>query len=240
MSSIPQIEQYAMPTAAELPGNVARWELDPDRAVLLIHDMQEYFLRPFDPVPPLRDALVRHIARLRARCAALGVPIAYTVQPGGMTRTQRGLLHDFWGPGMGVSSEDRRVIDALTPGPDDWIFTKWRYSAFYHSDLARRIREEDRDQIVVCGVYAHVGVLMTTLDAFTRDIQPFLAADGIADFTAEYHRLALWYAAQRCAVVGTTDGLLGQLAAVGTADNAATAGMAGRIEEHRSAGRIAV
>lgn len=44
---------------------------------------------------------------------------------------------------------------------------------------------------------------MTAVDAFTNDIQTFLVGDGVADFDADYHRKALEYAAERCAVVVT-------------------------------------
>jgi isochorismate hydrolase len=211
-----------MPTAGDLPANTARWTVDPDRAVLLMHDMQRYFLRPLPA--PLRDRLVRNAALLRERGTALGVPVAYTAQPGGMTDEQRGLLKDFWGPGMRVDPEDRQVVEPLAPGVGDWTFTKWRYSAFFRSSLLERMRAAGRDQLVVCGVYAHVGVLMTAVEAFSHDIQPFLVADAVADFSAEYHRLAIEYAAQRCAAVTTADGVLADLEASGAA---AGAGMSG-------------
>ena len=128
-----------------------------------------------------------------------------------MTPDQRGLLHDFWGPGMRADVADRAVVDELAPATGDWTLTKWRYSAFHRTDLLDRMRDGGRDQLVICGVYAHVGVLMTACDAFSSDIQPFLVADAIADFTLDHHQLALAYAAQRCAVVATTDALLEQL-----------------------------
>lgn len=89
------------------------------------------------------------------------------------------------------------------------MLTKWRYSAFFRSDLLARMRDQGRDQLIVCGVYGHVGVLATALDAFTNDIESFLVADAVGDFSAAYHRLALDYAAARCSVVTSTEEVFG-------------------------------
>lgn len=206
MPGIPPIEPYALPTAGDLPANTARWTVDPKRAVLLVHDMQRYFLRSFPS--PLREELIGNAALLRQWSLAHGVPVAYTAQPGGMSDARRGLLKDFWGPGMRTDPSDREVVGELTPGPEDWLLTKWRYSAFFRSDLLERMRAGGRDQLIVCGVYAHVGVLMTAAEAFTHDIQTFLVADAVGDFSAEYHALALRYAAERCAAVITAKEVL--------------------------------
>jgi isochorismate hydrolase len=208
MPGIPEIVPYAMPE--DLPANVARWTVDPSRAVLLVHDMQHFFLRPFGGRAPAPE-LVANTTRLRRTAAALGMPVAYTAQPGGMTREQRGLLKDFWGPGMTPSAVDREVIAPIAPADGDWLLTKWRYSAFFNTELRARMWRAGRDQLLVCGVYAHVGVLMSAVEAFTYDIQPFLVADAVADFSEAEHRLALDYAAGRCAVVTTTDDVLAQI-----------------------------
>ncbi|MBR8641436.1 isochorismatase family protein [Streptomyces tuirus] len=199
------ISPYPLPAEGDLPPAVVPWKAAADRSVLLVHDMQRYFLRPLPE--DLRRELVRNAARLRDRCAELGIPVAYTAQPGGMTDEQRGLLKDFWGPGMTPDPEDRQVVDALAPAERDWLLTKWRYSAFFKTDLLQRMRAEGRDQLILCGVYAHVGVLATAVDAFTHDIQPFLVADATADFSRGHHRSALTYAAERCALVTTVKGL---------------------------------
>ncbi|MEU4533363.1 isochorismatase family protein [Streptosporangium sp. NPDC023825] len=201
MPGIPPITPYPLPTAGDLPRNTARWTPDPARAVLLIHDMQRYFLKPFSPL--MREELVGAVARLREQSAAQGVPVAYTAQPGSMTDEERGLLKDFWGSGMRRAPEDRLMADELAPAPGDWEFTKFRYSAFARTDLLERLRAAGRDQLIVCGVYAHVGVLMTAVDSFTHDLETFLVADAVADFSPDYHRLALTYAAERCAVLLT-------------------------------------
>ncbi|MEV0439410.1 isochorismatase family protein [Streptomyces spectabilis] len=205
MPGIPDIAAYPMPGEHDLPANTARWTVRPDRAVLLVHDMQRYFLRPY-PAAHRRE-LVGNVRLLREGCARLGIPVAYTAQPGSMTEEQRGLLRDFWGPGMRLAPEDRAITDELAPRPHDWLLTKWRYSAFFRSDLLDRMRAAGRDQLLVCGVYAHIGVLATAVEAFTHDIETFLVADATADFSAAEHRLALTYAARRCAVVATTRGL---------------------------------
>ncbi|NEB08060.1 isochorismatase family protein [Streptomyces coelicoflavus] len=213
MAGIPEIRPYPMPSATELPAGVVDWSVDPDRAVLLVHDLQKFFLSPFPAgEQPVTD-LVRNAGALRDRCAALGAPVAYTAQPGGMSPEQRGLLADFWGPGMTPSPEHREVVNPVAPAPGDWMLTKWRYSAFFRTDLLRRMRDAGRDQLVICGVYAHVGVLTTAIEAFTHDIQPFLVADAVADFGPAEHRMALEYAAGRCAAVVTTGELLAGLPA---------------------------
>lgn len=195
---IPRIDAYAMPVG--LPDNSARWSIDPRRSMLLIHDMQRYFVEMFPADrSPVRE-LVGNISRLRASCAASGVPVGYTAQPGGMTAQQRGLLADFWGPGMTTDPEQREIVAPLAPAAGDQVYTKWRYSAFHRSDLLAFLREQGRDQLILCGVYAHVGVLMTACDAFTHDIQTFLVADAVADFSPTHHWWALEYAAERCAV----------------------------------------
>ncbi|NUP31213.1 MAG: isochorismatase family protein [Streptomycetaceae bacterium] len=195
MTGIPPISSYPLPAAGDLPGNVVKWTVDPGRAVLLVHDMQHYFLRA---VPrPLRSALVRNAAALRDRCAAAGMPVAYTAQPGGMSYEDRGLVTDFWGPGMRTDPADRAVVPELAPADGDWLLTKRRYSAFFRSDLLARMRAAGRDQLVVCGVYAHIGVQATAVDAF----RAFVVADAIADFCADDHRRALDYVARTCGMV---------------------------------------
>ncbi|KVE27446.1 isochorismatase [Burkholderia singularis] len=192
-----------MPVASQLPVNIARWRIDPRRAVLLLHDMQRFFVRRI-PSAGAGAALVDNASAILRYCRAAGVPIAYTAQPGGMTKEQRGLLNDFWGPGMRVAPEDRNIVDGLAPEPDDWVLTKWRYSAFFKSNLLQRMRDAGRDQLIVCGVYAHVGVLTTVIESYSNDIETFLVADAIADFSLDRHLMALRYAASCCAVVLTT------------------------------------
>jgi isochorismate hydrolase len=210
-TGIPAIPSYPMPTGAELPPQVVPWQPDAGRAVLLVHDMQRYFLEPFPPDASPTVDLLTNVRALRDECHRLGIPVVYTAQPGGMSPQDRGLLLDFWGPGMAAVPEHRAIVDAVTPGPVDVVLTKWRYSAFHRTPLREVLHRHGRDQLVVCGVYAHMGCLMSAMDAFSHDVQPFLVADAVADLTPEYHRLALDLAARRCAATPTTAEVLADL-----------------------------
>ncbi|MFN8203941.1 MAG: isochorismatase family protein [Solirubrobacteraceae bacterium] len=213
--SLPRIAPYPMPGAAALPANRVTWRPDPDRAALLVHDMQRHFLAPFDrgrePIPQL----LANVAALRRCCAELAVPVIYSAQPAGQTTEQRGLLQDFWGDGIADDPAAAAIVDELAPGDDEVVLTKWRYSAFVRTDLLAQLQAAGRDQLVICGVYAHIGCLSTALHAFMQEIEPFVVADAVADFSLDEHRLALRWAAGRCATVTTTAHVLADLRAAG-------------------------
>jgi isochorismate hydrolase len=212
---IAAIPPYPMFPESVLPEPMVDWRPDPSRAALLIHDMQRYFLGPYQALRSPAVELVSNIRLLAAHARALGMPVLYTAQPGGMTPDERGLLYDFWGSGMSKDPADTGIADELAPEPGDVVLTKWRYSAFIRSDLERRLRSAARDQLIVCGVYAHVGCLMTACDAFSRDLETFYVCDAVADFTKEYHWLAVRYAADSCAVVMSTRRLIAALSPAG-------------------------
>jgi bifunctional isochorismate lyase/aryl carrier protein len=200
-----------MPLEQDLPQQKAPWRPDPARAVLLIHDMQAYFIDPFPRgQPPLTD-LVSNIRRLRRVASALGVPVAYTAQPGGMTRTERGIQHDIWGPGMTAAPRHRGIIDEVAPTNGDTVLTKWRYSAFYGTGLQNLLDAKGRDQLIICGVYAHLGCMVTAFDAFMRDIEPFFVADAVADFSFEKQWMAVNYVTSGGAVAVWTRSLIAAL-----------------------------
>jgi bifunctional isochorismate lyase / aryl carrier protein len=206
--ALPAIAPYSMPGAAELPQNKVSWTPDARRAVLLIHDMQNYFVAAFRAGQSPVNELVANIQRLRQHCTALGIPVVFSAQPGGQTPTQRGLQLDMWGAGINGGPEQKRIIDALAPAPGDIHLTKWRYSAFHNTALLDVLREQGRDQLIITGIYAHIGCLQTATHAFMADVQPFMVADALGDFSLEKHRMALDYAAKLCAVTATTDGIL--------------------------------
>ena len=206
--AIPKLQGYALPTALELPENKVNWAFEPSRAALLIHDMQEYFLNFWGEDSEMMETVVANIAALRDFCKKNDIPVYYTAQPKEQSDEDRALLNDMWGPGLTRSPEQQRVIAALAPDTQDTVLVKWRYSAFHRSPLEQMLKEAGRNQLIITGVYAHIGCMTTATDAFMRDIKPFFVADALADFSRDEHLMSLKYVAGRSGRVVMTDELL--------------------------------
>ncbi len=205
---LPKIPAYSLPAASELPQPRGPWRPATERVALLVHDMQRYFLNPFiADAAPLAPAIA-NIGLLIACARSLAIPVFYTAQQGNQPRVERGLQADLWGPGMGATAEHEPIIETLAPQMGDHVLVKHRYSAFQRTNLETLLRDAGRDQLLVTGVYAHIGCLATTVEAFQLDIEPFLVADAVADFSRADHDLALQWIADCCGVPMTTTELL--------------------------------
>lgn len=206
--AIPKLNAYTLPTAADIPENKVNWAFEPERAALLIHDMQEYFIDFWGDNCSMIQQVIANIAALRDYCKRHNIPVYYTAQPNAQSDEDRALLNDMWGPGLNKYPERQKVVAELAPDEHDTVLTKWRYSAFIRSPLEQALKETGRNQLIICGVYAHIGCMTTATDAFMRDIKPFMVADALADFSREEHMMALKYTAGRSGRVVMTRDLL--------------------------------
>jgi len=206
--SIPSLKSYALPAGDALPENKVNWTFEPARGALLIHDMQNYFINFWGEDCPMIAQVIRNIAALRNYCHQQAIPVYYTAQPNQQSDKDRALLNDMWGPGLNKHPEQQKIVAELTPQAQDEVLVKWRYSAFHRSPLEQHLKESGRDQLIICGVYAHIGCLTTAIDAFMRDIQPFMVADALADFSRDEHLMALKYTAGRAGKVVMTEELI--------------------------------
>ncbi len=209
--TIPQLKDYALPISSQLPVNKVSWPLDNRKAALLIHDMQNYFLNFWQTESSMINQVIENIIQLKKACRLFSIPVFYTAQPSKQNKKQRGLLNDMWGPGLNLHAEQQQITQLLTPQTDDIVLEKWRYSAFQRSELETILKRENKDQLIICGVYAHIGCLTTAIDAFMRDIKPFFIADALADFSQEKHLMALQHITSCCGQVMTTQTLIDQL-----------------------------
>ncbi|MFT3899457.1 MAG: isochorismatase family protein [Gordonia sp. (in: high G+C Gram-positive bacteria)] len=212
--AIPPIAPYRLDDVSPRSTPMLDWTLDPARAVLLIHDMQNYFVDVYEDGSEPLATVVPTIAALRDACDAADVPVVLTAQPPNQHPARRGLLTERWGPGIGTEDE-ARIIAPLAPRPGDINIVKWRYSAFARTDLRSVMSHQGRDQLILTGIYAHIGCLLTAADAFMQDVQVFFVTDGVADFNAAFHGGAVDYVNNTCGIAVSADEVLRALKADG-------------------------
>jgi nicotinamidase-related amidase len=79
------------------------------------------------------------------------------------------------------------VIDELEMKREDLWLPKPRFSAFFDTDLARRLKEDKVTLCAVAGIATNVCVLTTVLDAICHDFQAVLLEDCSASSSEEIH-----------------------------------------------------
>ncbi|MCQ8866628.1 isochorismatase family protein [Vibrio splendidus] len=207
--TIPKIASYDLPEHHEFPKNRTNWTIEPSKAVLLIHDMQEYFVSYYEAdSSPMADILT-NIQQLKHIAKQAGIPVVYTAQPANQDPKDRALLTDFWGPGL--NGDHTPVVSTLAPENDDIEYVKWRYSAFKKTPLLDYMKDNQKTQLIISGIYGHIGILSTALDAFMLDVQPFIIGDAIADFSREDHIHTLNYISGRTGSIKTLDKAIAEI-----------------------------
>ena len=88
-------------------------------------------------------------------------------------------------------TEGAEVVDDLKPEPSDEVLPKRHFSAFFGTDLEKRLREQGRDTIVVTGITTEVCVLSTAMDGLCNDFYVILLEDCSASHSKETHRACL-------------------------------------------------
>ena len=206
--TIKKIENYLLPKKTDYVGAKVDWKINKHRAALLIHDMQDYFVGFYGKDAPLIKQVIEYIEQLKTWCVQHHIPVYYTAQPAVQDAQDRALLNDMWGQGLTAFPDQANIVEALKPTAQDTVLTKWRYSAYFRSDLEQQLKQQQKDQLIICGVYAHIGVLQTAAESFMNGIQPFVVADAVADFSLQDHLFALQYIHRNLGVVQHTNDIV--------------------------------
>ncbi|MBE8571611.1 isochorismatase family protein, partial [Vibrio sp. OPT46] len=103
--AIPKIAPYQVLQPESFPVNKVDWVIEPKKSVVLVHDLQAYFLNFFDtrlsPIPEL----IQNVKKVTENARAAGIPVVYTAQPANQDPKERALLTDFWGSGLTQDTE---------------------------------------------------------------------------------------------------------------------------------------
>ena len=141
--------------------------LDQDRALLLVVDVQERFR----PHIAGWDAMVAHVDALIRGCRALDVPVIVTEQyPQGLGATIPELAEGL----EGVAPIEKRAFSSLGA-----------------PETVAQLEQYGRDQIIVCGIEAHVCVQQSVADILRTGRQAHVALDAIASRTSSSREIGV-------------------------------------------------
>ena len=157
------------------------------QAVLLVVDVQEKLL----PAMHEPARVVQNAVRLVKGAQILSVPIWATEQ------YRKGL-----GPTV---PELAAAITSFAP------LEKMVFSALGAEGLRQRFQDLNIQQVIVCGIEAHVCVMQTCLDLLEINLQPFVVADAVSSRSPEDCRIGLDRMRQTGAVLVSTEMVLFEL-----------------------------
>jgi ureidoacrylate peracid hydrolase len=156
--------------------------IDRGRCALLVVDMEHDFVHgPMAVVGAA--ALASRLAALVSAARSAGVPVVFASQQLRAGGDDIGPLERFEpvrsGAALREGAEGVRVVAELDPRPTDLYVVKRRFSTFFGTDLDLLLRSRGVQQLLVCGVAAHVCCDTTARDAFQLGYETFYVVDGV-------------------------------------------------------------
>jgi len=192
------------------------WNLDPEKAALLVLDMQNYFLDPsshaFTPSAP---AIVPNINKLFSLAEKFKMEIVFTRHVN--NNKNAGMMGSWWkdliAEGSWESAISKTVgrydgnsespvrnvimVDGKTESPvrdvimveieNSITITKNQYDAFYNTDLEEYLRSKKVEQVIITGVLTNLCCESTARSAFVRGFEVFFPMDATAAYNREFH-----------------------------------------------------
>jgi nicotinamidase-related amidase len=155
---------------------------------LVLHDMQNDFIKASLSKPEMQG-VVKRTRGLIDLAHALPIPVIYTRVENdpavGFPVERAPYLRRSGSVNCVKGTNGADVIDELKPGPDDYVVTKVRSSAFHETKLETLLRVKDVWILVVAGGSTNWGVEWLARDAKSRDIVTVALRDCTYSATEE-------------------------------------------------------
>lgn len=167
--------------------------LDRNRAALAVIDMQEAFRR----IIPDFDETASRVALVVQACKLFDLPIIVTEQyPKGLGRTVAAIAEHL--------PEDVEPIEKLS------------FSACGVQEFDTRLREHHVEQVMLCGIEAHVCVSQTAHDLLQNSYQVHLLSDAVSTRLPGNREVAINKMARAGAIISSIEMALFELCPAGT------------------------
>jgi nicotinamidase-related amidase len=158
-------------------------------SALLVVDMISCWDFPdADVLLPFAADIAPRIAKLKARCAAAGIPTLYCNDNRGRWRSDfRSLVEAASGCG-GAGAE---IVRQLAPRREDYFVLKPMHSAFFGTPLELLLGHLGVQRIILTGVSSDQCIMATAAEARMRDLEVQVPWDAVASQSAARNEAAL-------------------------------------------------
>jgi len=197
----------------------AAFDIETQRAALLVIDMQDEFVKPgWTPYwVPDATRMAPRLAFVIGQCRALGLPIVYTAFAGTHLGLDRPRAGAFMPNRYGGADHDEawfrdgRIWHELEPRPEDVVIHKPSYGAFYDTPLETILKNLARDTIIISGTLTNFCCGTTARQGYERGFHVVFGSDITATDDPEMHEAELRVLRKGFARVRTAAGIVGEL-----------------------------
>jgi ureidoacrylate peracid hydrolase len=173
--------------------------IGPNNTALVVHDMQNDFIRESVSTKPEMKEVVKRVRALIDIAHSIPIPVIYTRGESdstiGFPSERAPYLHYIQRHGQRAicvkGTPGAEIIDELKPGPADYMVTKFRSSAFYSTYMEALLRIKEIWMLIVVGGYTNWGVEWLARDAKARDIVTIVLRDCTYSATEEAQKASL-------------------------------------------------
>jgi bifunctional isochorismate lyase/aryl carrier protein len=186
----------------------------PERAALLVLDMQEYFIAESSHAfIPSALAILPGVQALIATFGACQHPIIFTCHEN--LPDDARLMAVWWHDLLASHSSMASIATGFDTSLGK-VLRKHQYDAFYETELEAVLLADGVSQVVVTGVMTHLCCETTARSAFMRGFEVFFCVDGTATYNEAFHRATILNLAHGFAVPVLVDEVLAGFKDFGT------------------------
>lgn len=192
---LPGEEDIYREAQKEYYGQRKQWTINPDKAVLLVIDLQVDFCDPEKGKfwLPANTKMMPRMKEMLAFCRRLDIPICFTAHQHHASGRDIGLMGTYLKSTIGSGAleegtEGAQIFPELEPRPDEWIMThKRRYDSFIDTGLEFWLKGLGRDTIILTGCCTNFCCSTTTRTAMQKDYKVAYPYDLNATDDPEIH-----------------------------------------------------
>jgi isochorismate hydrolase len=162
----------------------------PNKAVLLILDMQNFFLdKKSHAFVPSAAAIITNIKRLIDLFKKYNSEIIFTRHINNTENAEN--MGKWWRDILTINDDLSEITDKLL-FENAKIKIKSQYDAFYKTGLEDELKSKKISQIIIAGVMTHLCCDTTSRSAFVRGFEVFFGIDLTATYNRDFHTATLY------------------------------------------------